>query len=216
MITSLSRPAISFVAAFALLAFFGVSASEAPPAVETAASESDEAAEDMARTRADLLSRHQGADETRLTQLMGPPSEKGRKDSELTLVWRGPTGASDPLPCRLSATLVEGGLANVELSGTPSWDRRTCKKFLRPLLQALPWKSVEHSPSKPTGASASLVLANDTIVQMVREGLPAQAILARIQEHPCKFDVSPEGTSALRRNNVPEALIQAMAGRSCT
>ncbi len=189
-------------------------ASDAGPAVEVTMSEADKAAEDMARTRADLLARHQGADEARLTQLMGPPSEKGTKEAGLTLTWRGPVGDSEPA-CRLSATLVDGGLANLELSGTPSWDRRTCRKFLRPLLQAMPWKSIEHPAAKTDGAAAGAVLANEMIVRMVQEGLPSQAILARIRTQPCRFDVSAEGTSALRRHNVPEPLIHAMADRSC-
>ncbi|HET8946159.1 MAG TPA: hypothetical protein VFQ07_04185 [Candidatus Polarisedimenticolia bacterium] len=181
---------------------------------EPAPSESDKAAEDMARMRADLLARHQGADEVRLTQLMGPPTEKGAKDAELTLVWRGPAG-TDPLSCRISATLVGGALANIELSGQPAWDRKTCRKFLRPLLQALPWKSVERAPSGG-GASAGRALANDTIVQMVRDGQPTQSILGRIRTQPCKFVVSPEAATVLRRSNVPEVLIQAMAERSCS
>jgi hypothetical protein len=190
-------------------------ASDTTPAVETSASESDKAAEDMARTRADLLARHQGADEERLTQLMGPPSEKGTKESDLRLTWRGPAGDGEPA-CRLTATLVEGALANVELSGTPSWDRKTCRKFLRPLLQAMPWKSIEHPAANTDGTAAGIVLANETIMQMVKEGLPSQAILARIRTQACKFDTSPEGTSALRRNNVPEPLIQAILDRTCT
>jgi hypothetical protein len=190
------------------------SASEAVPGVEGAITEADKAAEDMARTRADLLARHQGADEARLTQLMGPPAEKGTKESGLTLTWRGPVGDGEPA-CRLSATLVDGGLANLELSGTPSWDRRTCRKFLRPLLQAMPWKTIEHPAAKTDGTTAGVVLANEMIVQMVRDGLPSQAILARIRTQPCRFDVSSEGTSALRRNNVPEPVIHAMADRVC-
>jgi len=122
-------------------------------AVEATAPDADKVAEDMARMRADLLAKHQGADEARLTQLMGPPAEKGTRDAELTLVWRGPAGGGDPLPCRISATLVEGGLANLELSGHPSWDRKTCHKFLRPLLQAIPWKSIEHPPGGTDGAT---------------------------------------------------------------
>ncbi|HEV8201494.1 MAG TPA: hypothetical protein VGS03_15870 [Candidatus Polarisedimenticolia bacterium] len=188
-------------------------ASDAGPGVETATTEADKAAEDMARTRADLLARHQGADEARLTQLMGPPSEKGTKNPGLTLTWRGPAGDGVPA-CRISATLVDGGLANLELSGTPSWDPRTCRKFLRPLLQALPWKTIEHPAAKTDGATVG-VLANEMIVQMMRDGLPSQAILARIRTQPCRFDVSAQGTRALRRNNVPEPLIQAMADRVC-
>jgi len=169
-ITSLARATIRpfstsvllpwLAAIVALVAAGGVCASphaeakqgaDAGTATEAVVSEADKAADDMARTRADLLAKHQGADEARLTQLMGPPSEKGNRDAELTLVWRGPVGGGDPLPCRISATLVEGGLANIELAGHPSWDKKTCRKFLRPLLQAMPWKSVEH-PSPATEA----------------------------------------------------------------
>jgi len=187
---------------------------DAAPGVEAATTEADKAAEDMARTRADLLARHQGADEARLTQLMGPPAEKGTKESGLTLTWRGPAGDGEPA-CRISAMLVDGGLANLELSGTPSWDRKTCRKFLRPLLQAVPWKTLEHPAAKTDGTATGAVLANEMIVQMVRDGLSSQAILTRIRTQPCKFDVSAEGTSALRRSNVPEPVIHAMADRVC-
>ena len=157
---------------------------EAAPA-EVMATDQDKIAEEMARTRADLLAKHQGADEARLTQLMGPPAEKSTKETGLTLVWRGPAGGGDPLPCRISATLVDGGLANVELSGHPSWDRKICRKFLRPLLQALPWRTVEHPAAESNGsAAAGLVLGNDVIVQMVKDGHATQAILGRVRSQP--------------------------------
>ena len=190
---------------------------EGAPAAETAATEHDKAAEEMARTRADLLAKHQGADEARLTQLMGPPTSKEAKEAGLTLVWRGPAGGGDPLPCRLSATLVDGGLANLELAGHPSWDRKTCRKFLRPLLQALPWRAVEHpGPDGEGSALSSPVLGNETIVQMVRDGLATQSILGRVRSQPCRFDLSTVATDALRRRAVPDVIIQAMAGRNCS
>lgn len=188
-------------------------AEAAPP--EAPAPDQDKTAEEMARTRADLLAKHQGADEARLTQLMGPPAEKAAKENGLTLVWRGPAGGGDPLPCRIAATLVDGGLANIELSGHPSWDRKTCRKFLRPLLQALPWRTVEHPPTDGEGVSAS-ALVNETIVQMVRDGVSTQTILGRVRARSCRFDLSTDATDALRKSGVPELLIQAMAQRNCT
>ena len=190
----------------------GAQADGATEATEATVSDAEKAAEDMARTRADLLAKHQGADEARLTQLMGPPAEKGTKDSELTLVWRGPAGGGDPLPCRIAATLVDGGLANIELSGHPSWDKKTCRKFLRPLLQALPWRSVSQGP--PTDGET--VLANDAIVRMVRDGVTTQAILGRVRNQPCHFDLSADATGTLRKWGVPEVVIQAMEGRVCS
>ena len=192
-------------------------AAEGAAPTEPVVSEHEKAAEEMARTRADLLAKHQGADEARLTQLMGPPAEKAAKESGLTLVWRGPAGGGDPLPCRLSATLVDGALANLELSGHPSWDRKTCRKFLRPLLQALPWRAVEHGPNDGDGGSASAhVLGNDTIVQMVRDGVATHSILGRVRSQPCRFDLSSNATSALRRSAVPDVVIQAMTERNCS
>jgi hypothetical protein len=192
---------------------------EPKPAAEAIAPEAptpdqNKTAEEMARTRADLLAKHQGADEARLTQLMGPPAEKAAKESGLTLVWRGPAGGGDPLPCRIAATLVDGGLANIELSGHPSWDRKTCRKFLRPLLQALPWRTVEHPPADPEGNAAALV--NETVVQMVRDGVSTQTIIGRVRARSCRFDLSSNATSALRQSGVPDVVIQAMGERHCS
>lgn len=195
---------------------------EPKPAAESAPAEpappdqdKEKIAEDIARTRADLLAKHQGADEARLTHLMGPPTEKATKEAGLTLVWRGPAGAGDPLPCRLAATIVEGGLANIDLSGHPSWDRKTCRKFLRPLLQALPWRSVEHPPAEGDAGSSS-ALVNEAVIQMVRDGVATQTILGRVRARSCRFDLSAEATSALRKSGVPDVVIQAMANRNCT
>ena len=191
-------------------------AAESAPADPAAPDQDKEKlAEEIARTRADLLARHQGADEARLTQIMGPPTEKATKAAGLMLVWRGPTGGGDPLPCRLSATLVEGGLANIELSGHPSWDRKTCRKFLRPLLQALPWRSVDHPPAEGDGSPSS-ALVNETIIQMVRDGVSTQTILGRVRARSCRFDLSADATNALRKSGVPDVVIHAMAGRSCS
>ena len=211
------------VAALSLLPMlpaFAAPQNEPKPAAEAAGPEipappdQDKTAEEMARTRADLLAKHQGADEARLTQLMGPPAEKAAKEAGLTLVWRGPAGGGDPLPCRIAATFVDGGLANIELSGHPTWDKKTCRKFLRPLLQALPWRTVEHPPDEGEGSAAALV--NETVVQMVRDGVSTQTILGRVRARSCRFDLSTNATSALRESGVPDIVIQAMAGRHCT
>jgi hypothetical protein len=116
-------------------------AAEAPKP-DAPKSEADKTAEEMARLRADLLARHQGADEARLTQLMGPPTERASAEGRTTLTWKGPTETGGEAPCRIAMTLASGGLANLELSGQPAWDRKVCRKFLRPLLQALPWSEV--------------------------------------------------------------------------
>jgi hypothetical protein len=104
--------------------------------------EADKTTEEMARLRADLLAKHQGADEARLTSLMGPPVERSAMEGSTTLVWRGPTETGTDAPCRVAMTLASGKLANLELSGHPAWDRKLCRKYLRPLLQALPWSEV--------------------------------------------------------------------------
>lgn len=225
---SLTAMRSAMVAALSLLplpAAFAAPQNEPKPAAEAAAPaapaapavptpDQDKTAEEMARTRADLLAKHQGADEARLMQIMGPPAEKTAKESGLTLVWRGPAGGGDPLPCRIAATLVDGGLANIELSGHPSWDRKTCRKFLRPLLQALPWRTVEHPPGDGEGSTRALV--NETVVQMVRDGVSTQTILGRVRARSCRFDLSSNATSALRESGVPDVVIQAMGERHCS
>ena len=178
---------------------------------DAAKSEADKTAEEMARLRADLLAKHQGADEARLAQLMGPPTERAAAEGTTTLVWKGPTEAGAETPCRVSMTLASGRLANLELSGQPAWDRKLCRKFLRPLLQALPWSEVHKTGE--TGASASLVLTNAEILEMVKEGMPAQAIVGRIHAQTCRFDLSNDALSSLRRAGTPEAVLQAMIDR---
>ena len=116
---------------------------------DAAKSDADKIAEEMARLRADLLAKHQGADEARLTQLMGPPTERLAVEGSTTLVWKGPTEAGTDAPCRLAMSLASGGLANLELTGQPAWDRKLCRKFLRPLLQALSWSEVHKTAEKP-------------------------------------------------------------------
>jgi hypothetical protein len=125
------------------------SAARDAPKPEAAKAETDRTAEEMARLRADLLARHQGADEARLTQLMGPPADRSTAEGTTTLTWKGPTEAGTDAPCRIAMTLASGGLANLELSGHPAWDRKLCRKFLKPLLQALPWSEVH----KTSGAA---------------------------------------------------------------
>jgi hypothetical protein len=180
----------------------------------TAKAEADKTAEEMARLRADLLARHQGADEARLTQLMGPPAERSTAERTSTLVWKGPTEAGADAPCRMAMMLASGGLANLELSGQPAWDRKLCRKFLRPLLQALPWSEV-HKASEGTAAGA-LVLTNAEVLEMVKEGMAAQAILGKIRTQPCKFDVSTDALSSLRRSGASEPVLQAMIDRGCS
>jgi hypothetical protein len=179
-----------------------------------AKAEADKTAEEMARLRSDLLFRHQGADEARLTQLMGPPAERSMAEKTTNLVWKGPTEAGADAPCRITMSLPSGRLANLELSGQPAWDRKLCRKFLRPLLQALPWSEV-HKASDGSAASA-LVLTNTEVLEMVKEGMPAQAILGKIRTQPCKFDVSNDALSSLRRSGASEPVLQAMIDRGCS
>jgi hypothetical protein len=181
---------------------------------DAAKSEAEKTAEEMARLRADLLAKHQGADEARLTQLMGPTAERSTAEGTTTLVWKGPTEAGADAPCRIAMTLASGGLANLELSGQPAWDRKLCRKFLRPLLQALPWSEVHKAEG--SGAAGVLVLTNAEVLEMVKEGMPAQAILGKIRSQPCKFDVSNDALSSLRRSGASEALLQAMIDRGCS
>jgi hypothetical protein len=176
--------------------------------------EADKTAEEMARLRADLLARHQGADEARLTQLMGPPADRAVAGGTTTLTWKGPTEAGADAPCRIAMSLASGGLANLELSGHPAWDRKLCRKFLRPLLQALPWSEV-HKTAPDTGAAAALVLTNADILAMVKEGLPPETVTARLHAQPCRFDVSIDALGGLRRAGVPESVLQTMADRRC-
>jgi hypothetical protein len=165
--------------------------------------------DDAAKLGASLLGRHQGATEDRIVALMGAPATAASQDGGRSLAWNSPGGPGTPAApaCSLSAGFKEGKLASLVIEGHPQFDKKVCRKLAKPLLDA-------SGPSGAQGAGAAITtLTNDAIVELVKSGLPTQAIIGRIRNEPCKFDLSNEATIALRRAGVNDAIIQAMNDR---
>ena len=62
----------------------------------------------------------------------------------------------------------------------------------------------------PSEAIPDRLLTNQDILEMVRNGLSARAVLLRIQDAPCKFDKSSQALETLRAANVPYKVVLAM------
>lgn len=54
------------------------------------------------------------------------------------------------------------------------------------------------------------LLTNQDVIEMLKSGLSARAVVLRIHDSPCNFDKSAEGLEALRAANVPYKVVLAM------
>src|SRR5260370_7777152 len=61
-----------------------------------------------------------------------------------------------------------------------------------------------------TLASAQEVLTNESVVGMVKAGLPDSVIIQKIRSASRKFDTSTDGLIKLKRAGVPDKVIEAM------
>ena len=65
----------------------------------------------------------------------------------------------------------------------------------------------------PLGVDRSLaqeVLTNDSVISMVKAGLPESVIISKISSSPKKFDTSTDGLIKLKAAKVPDKVIEAM------
>jgi hypothetical protein len=60
-------------------------------------------------------------------------------------------------------------------------------------------------------SAAQEVLTNDSVVSMVRAGLPESVILEKIRTSPRKFDTSTAALISLKNQGVPDRVIEAMS-----
>jgi len=67
-------------------------------------------------------------------------------------------------------------------------------------------------PAQNQTPSASL-LTNKDVMDMVKSGLAADVIIAKIKSSPSKFDTAPSALAELKTANVPDAVILAMVHR---
>ncbi len=70
--------------------------------------------------------------------------------------------------------------------------------------------------SRPSPAFAQEVLTNESVVAMVRGGLPEAVILAKIQSSQTQFDLSTNGLIALKKAGVSDAVLVAMVNPATT
>jgi len=159
------------------------------------------AREEAQQLRETILKRLKGSSPKRIEELMGAPSRRAPHDGGDLLEWTAGSAGGSEGTCSLSAQFSEGKLADIGLPAPEAWDKKACKRLARPLVNAMP---------SGTAGGDLLTLTNDDVVQMVKDGMPAQAIIAKIKNSACKFDVSFDATSSLRRSGVGEAIIQAM------
>jgi hypothetical protein len=61
-------------------------------------------------------------------------------------------------------------------------------------------------------ASAQEVLTNESVINMVKAGLPESVIVQKVQSGSKKFDTSTDGLIKLKRAGVPDKVIEAMMG----
>src|SRR5215469_74027 len=80
-------------------------------------------------------------------------------------------------------------------SGTVAPMALTCP-LLRPL-------------AMPVG-KAQEVMTNDSVISMVKAGLPDSVIIAKIRASERKFDTSTDGLVKLKAAKVPDSVIEAM------
>ncbi|MBA2503663.1 MAG: hypothetical protein H0V27_12370 [Pyrinomonadaceae bacterium] len=67
------------------------------------------------------------------------------------------------------------------------------------------------TPARQTNPQETLVrLTNKEVMEMVRSGLSADVIVAKIKRSRCNFDTFPGVLAEMKRNGVPEAVILAM------
>jgi hypothetical protein len=59
-------------------------------------------------------------------------------------------------------------------------------------------------------ALAQEVLTNDSVISMVKAGLPESVIISKISSSPKKFDTSTDGLIKLKAAKVPDKVIEAM------
>lgn len=61
--------------------------------------------------------------------------------------------------------------------------------------------------------SAEEVLSNQSVINMVRAGLPESVVIAKIRTSANKFDLSSDALIALKRDGVPDRVLDAMMGQ---
>src|SRR5262245_53154341 len=61
-----------------------------------------------------------------------------------------------------------------------------------------------------TAAFAQETLTNQSIMEMLKAGLSERVVIAKIRTSPTSFDTSTDALIALKKNGVPEKVIEAM------
>lgn len=78
------------------------------------------------------------------------------------------------------------------------------------LAVVLPVSSQTQDPAAPTTQTPATSLTNKDVLEMLKAGLTADVIVAKIKSSPTNFDTSPAALAELKAANVPDAVILAM------
>ena len=73
-----------------------------------------------------------------------------------------------------------------------------------------PVSSQTQDPSPATAQTPATSLTNKDVLEMIKAGLTADVIAAKIKSSPSSFDTSPAALAELKAANVPDAVILAM------
>jgi hypothetical protein len=68
--------------------------------------------------------------------------------------------------------------------------------------------------TRSAAVDAQEVLTNESVVEMVKAGLSERVIIAKIRTSPTKFDTQTDALIALKKNGVPEKVIEAIMSPS--
>jgi hypothetical protein len=68
--------------------------------------------------------------------------------------------------------------------------------------------------TRSAAVDAQEVLTNESVVEMVKAGLSERVIIAKIRNSPTKFDTQTDALIALKKNGVPEKVIEAIMSPS--
>lgn len=77
-------------------------------------------------------------------------------------------------------------------------------------LVTFPASSQTQDPAAATPQTASTALTNKDVLEMLKAGLTADIVVAKIKSSPTNFDTSPAALTELKAANVPDSVILAM------
>lgn len=110
-------------------------------------------------------------------------------------------GTKEPIKARLIGNTISND------KGIVRWEKQAEPQKPTESETAQTTQSQTSKPSSPTSSK----MTNDEVIQLVAAGLSEQVIITSIRQAPIKdFDLTPTGLIALKKANVPDAVIVVM------